>query len=129
MSNLAQATLDTVVAEAEPPKPRPGSKLLKLNPETQELRERIRAEAFQYVHNTDRSRPLSKKELEAHGRALLEKMGLEEGYLGFAMVMLGNGFWKEQFVSIPFEKRILLLPHCLKHVEACSAHTDELGLH
>lgn len=129
MSNLAQATLETTVAEAAPAKPKLGSKLLKLNPETQELRERIRAEAFQYVRNIDRSRPLSKKELEAHGQALLEKMGLATGYLGFAMVMLGNGFWKEQFVSIPFEKRILLLPHCLKHVEACSAHTDELGLH
>ncbi len=124
---LAQATSD--VAPDAAAKPKLGSKLLKLNPETPELRERIRAEAFQYVRNIDRSRPLSKKELEAHGAALLEKMGLEQGYLGFAMVMLGNGFWKKQFVSIPFEKRILLLPHCLKHVEACTAHTDELGLH
>lgn len=129
MSNLEQATSDTAVAEAAPAKPKLSSKLLKLNPETQELRERIRDEAFRYVHNIDRSRPLSKKELEAHGRALLGKMGLQEGYLGFTMVMLGNAFWKEQFISIPFEKRILLLPHCLKHVEACSAHTDELGLH
>ncbi len=129
MSNLAQATLETAVAEAAPAKPKLGSKLLKLNPETQELRERIRAEAFLYARNIDRSRPLSRKELEAHGEALLEKMGLEKGYQGFAMVMLGNAFWKEQFISIPFEKRILLLPHCLKHVEACSAHTDELGLH
>src|SRR5499433_1281169 len=110
-------------------KPKLGSKLLKLNPETQELRERIRAEAFQYVRNIDRSRPMNKKDLEAHAGALLEKMGLEKGYLGFAMVMLGNGFWKEQFISIPFHKRILLLTHCLKHVEACSAHYDEFGLH
>ncbi|HKQ75197.1 MAG TPA: polyprenyl synthetase family protein [Blastocatellia bacterium] len=132
MSNLAQAmptTSDVAVTPDAMAKPKLGSKLLKLNPETPELRERIRAEAFQYVQNIDRSRPLSKKELEAHGEALLEKMGLEKGYLGFAMVMLGNGFWKEQFVSIPFEKRILLLPHCLKHVEACSAHYDEFGLH
>ena len=128
MSNSAQATLDVAVAADSSAKPKLGSKLLKLNPETQELRERIRAEAFQYVGAIDRSRPLSKKELESHGEALLEKMGLEKGYLGFAMVMLGNGFWKEQFVSIPFEKRILLLPHCLKHVEACSAHYDEFGL-
>jgi geranylgeranyl diphosphate synthase, type II len=132
MSNLAQAVptnLDVAVATEPAAKPKLGSKLLKLNPESQELRERIRAEAFEYVRHLDRSRPLSKKELEAHGQALLEKLGLEQGYLGFAMVMLGNGFWKEQFVSVPFDKRILLLPHCLKHVEACSAHTDELGLH
>jgi len=121
--------MDVAVQTETSAKPKLGSKLLKLNPETQDLRERIRAEAFQYVRNIDRSRPLSKKDLETHAGALLEKMGLEKGYLGFAMVMLGNGFWKEQFISIPFHKRILLLPHCLKHVEACSAHYDEFGLH
>jgi geranylgeranyl diphosphate synthase, type II len=135
MSNIVSAipgtaaTTDVAVQTETSAKPKLGSKLLKLNPETQELRERIRAEALQYVRSIDRSRPLSKKDLEAHAGALLEKMGLEKGYLGFAMVMLGNGFWKEQFVSIPFHKRILLLPHCLKHVEACSAHYDEFGLH
>jgi geranylgeranyl diphosphate synthase, type II len=129
MSNLVSETLDVAIKTESPAKPKLGSKLLKLNPETPELRERIRAEAFDYVRLIDRSRPLSKKELDVHGRALLEKMGLDEGYLGFAMVMLGNGFWKEQFISIPFNKRIFLLPHCLKHVEACSAHYDELGLH
>jgi geranylgeranyl pyrophosphate synthase len=125
----ASAIFDVAIQTETSPKPKLGGKLLKLNPETQELRERIRAEAFQYVRNIDRSRPLSKKDLEAHAVALLEKMGLEKGYLGFAMVMLGNGFWKEQFISIPFHKRILLLPHCLKHVEACGAHYDEFGLH
>src|SRR5499426_2613307 len=123
------AAMDVAVQSEPSAKPKLGSKLLKLNPETLDLRERIRAEAFQYVRNIDRSRPLSKKDLEAHAGALLEKLGLEKGYLGFAMVMLGNGFWKEQFISIPFHKRILLLPHCLKHVEACSAHYDEFGLH
>jgi geranylgeranyl pyrophosphate synthase len=122
-------TSDVAVQAETSAKPKLGSKLLKLNPETLELRERIRAEALRYVRSIDRSRPLSKKDLEAHAGAMLENMGLEKGYLGFAMVMLGNGFWKEQFVSIPFNKRILLLPHCLKHVEACSAHYDEFGLH
>src|SRR5499433_2656617 len=123
------ATSDVAVQVETSAKPKLGSKLLKLNPETLELRERIRAEAFRYVRGIDRSRPLSKKDLEAHAGAMLENMGLEKGYLGFAMVMLGNGFWKEHFISIPFNKRILLLPHCLKHVEACSAHYDEIGLH
>ena len=116
MSKTAPETQNISVETVPPPKTKPGSKLLKLNPETLELRQIIKEEAFSYAHKIDRSRPLSRKELEAHGRALLEKMGLPEGYLGFAMVMLGNGFWKEQFISVPFDKRILLLPHCLKHV-------------
>ncbi|HKX26111.1 MAG TPA: polyprenyl synthetase family protein [Blastocatellia bacterium] len=129
MSNLVPEILDDLAAAEPAARPKLGSKLFKLNPDTPELRQSIRAAAFNRVHNLDRSRPLSKKELEAHGRALLEDLGLPEGYLGFAMVMLGNGFWKEQFISIPFEKRIFLLPHCLKHVDACAAHYDELGLH
>src|SRR5262249_15037110 len=112
MSDLVSAipegptTMDVAVKIEPSAQPKLGGKLLKLKPETQELRERIRAEAFRYVRNIDRSRPLSKKDLEAHAGTLLEKMGLEKGYLGFAMVMLGNGFWKEQFISIPFNKRI-----------------------
>ena len=127
MSNSASETTNNA-ADAPPTQAKLGSKLLKLNPDTFELRQRIRDEAFEFARGLDRSRPLSRRELEAHARSLVEKLGLPEGYLGFAMVMLGNGFWKEQFVSIPFEKRILLLPHCLKHVESCAAHYDEFGL-
>ncbi|HEX6986968.1 MAG TPA: polyprenyl synthetase family protein, partial [Planctomycetaceae bacterium] len=56
------------------------------------------------------------------------EMGQPEKYLGFAMVMLGNFFWKRQFLSVPFERRMLLLPHCLKHAEGCPAEYDEFGL-
>lgn len=126
MSELAPETQNISVETPLPAKA--GSKLFKLNPDTFELRQRIRDEAFDFARGLDRSRPLTRRELESHGRALVEKLGLPEGYLGFAMVMLGNGFWKEQFVSIPFEKRILLLPHCLKHVESCAAHYDDFGL-
>jgi geranylgeranyl diphosphate synthase, type II len=127
MSNVTSETTNNA-ADAPPAQAKLGSKLFKLNPDTFELRQRIRDEAFDFARGLDRSRPLTRRELEAHARALVEKLGLPEGYLGFAMVMLGNGFWKEQFVSIPFEKRILLLPHCLKHVESCAAHYDDFGL-
>ncbi|MFG0332782.1 MAG: polyprenyl synthetase family protein, partial [Maioricimonas sp. JB049] len=58
----------------------------------------------------------------------LEQIGQPEKYLGFVMVMLGNFFWKRQLVAIPFERRMLLLPHCLKHAEGCPADYDEFGL-
>jgi len=44
------------------------------------------------------------------------------------MVMIGNFFWKQQFLAVPFERRMLLLPHCLKHAEGCPADYDEFGL-
>jgi geranylgeranyl pyrophosphate synthase len=59
---------------------------------------------------------------------LLNNLGLGEQYLGFTMVALSNEFWREQLQSIDFKRRLLLLPHCLKHAEGCPADYDEFGL-
>src|SRR5260370_1395111 len=39
-----------------------------------------------------------------------------------------NEFWREQVAAIPFHRRLLLLPHCLKNAEGCPADYDEFGL-
>jgi len=101
---------------------------LKLVPETLEVREAIKAAAEQYARNLDKRRPFHRAELEKYGRELLEQMGHPEGYLGFAMVLIGNFFWKQQFLALPFHRRMLLLPHCLKHADGCPADYDEFGL-
>jgi geranylgeranyl diphosphate synthase, type II len=101
---------------------------LKEVPETLALREEIKAAAERFAQPLDKSRPFSKGDLEAYGRELLAQMNLPEKYLGFAMVLIGNFFWKRQFLAMPFERRMLLLPHCLKHAEGCPADYDEFGL-
>lgn len=101
---------------------------LKDVPDTLELREKIKTAAEKYAQPLDKSRPFNKGELEAHGRELLVQMDLPERFLGFAMVLIGNFFWKRQFLATPFERRMLLLPHCLKHAEGCPADYDEYGL-
>ncbi len=101
---------------------------LKMVPESLELREKIKSAAERYVQSVDKFRPLTKVEMETMGRELLAQMSLPEKYLGFAMVLLGNFFWKQQTLAIPFERRLLLLPHCLKHAEGCPADYDEFGL-
>ena len=42
--------------------------------------------------------------------------------------MVGNFFWKQQFLAIPFNRRMLLLPHCLKHAQGCPAEYTQFGL-
>lgn len=101
---------------------------LKAVPETLELREQIKSAAEQFVQAIDKQRPLNKNEMEQMGRKLLTEKRLPEKYLGFVMVLLGNFFWKQQTLAIPFERRLLLLPHCLKHAEGCPADYDEFGL-
>lgn len=101
---------------------------LKAVPETLEMREEFRRAAEEYATTLDRARAFNKNELEKHGRTLLEQMQQPEKFLGFIMVMIGNFFWKQQFLSIPFNRRMLLLPHCLKHAEGCPAEYSEFGL-
>ena len=101
---------------------------LKAVPETLELRESIRDAAERYVENLDKSKPFNKNELEAYGRELLAEIDQPEKFLGFTMVLIGNFYWKRQFLALPFERRLLLLPHCLKHAEGCPADYDEFGL-
>jgi geranylgeranyl pyrophosphate synthase len=97
-------------------------------PETRELRDRIRVEARRFGQSLDRSKPLAREPLEKLGEELLRQMGLGEQYLGFTMVCLTNEFWREQIQAIPFSRRLLLLPHCLKNAEGCPADYDEFGL-
>jgi geranylgeranyl diphosphate synthase type II len=121
-------TSETEHSSDDKPRRHRSTSHLKLVPETLELREQIRMASEQYAKQLDKSRPFNKATLESHGRKLLEQMGQPEGFLGFAMVLIGNAFWKQQFLAIPFERRLLLLPHCLKHADGCPADYDEFGL-
>jgi geranylgeranyl diphosphate synthase, type II len=101
---------------------------LKFVPEELSLREQIKAEAEKFAVGLNKSKPFNRSDLEGWGRTLLDQMGLPEKYLGFTSVLIGNFFWKQQFLAVPFERRMLLLPHCLKHAEGCPADYDEFGL-
>lgn len=101
---------------------------LKAVPEILAEREALKRAAEVYAESLDKTRSLTKSELEGHGRALLERENQPEKFLGFVMVLIGNFFWRRQFLATPFERRLLLLPHCLKHAEGCPAEYDEFGL-
>jgi geranylgeranyl diphosphate synthase, type II len=114
--------------KAEKKDKRPSTAHLKVVPESREVRDRIRAVAAERGTRMDRAKPLTKQDLQAMAEDLLRDMGLGEQYLGFTMVALTNEFWREQVQAVDFKRRLLLLPHCLKHAEGCPADYDEFGL-
>lgn len=101
---------------------------LKHVPESKALREQIRARAIDVASRLDKSRPYSKDEMETIVRAMLAEMGQPEGFVGWAMVVFASVFWKDQVAAVPPERRLFLLPHCLKHAAGCPADYDEFGL-
>lgn len=100
----------------------------KLVPPTLAERAALRDRCIEVAGRLDKTRPLGKDELEAIARATLEQAGLPDGFLGWTMVALASAFWSDQVAAVPFNRRLLLLPHCLKHAEGCPADYDEFGL-
>jgi geranylgeranyl pyrophosphate synthase len=126
----ASAAEDGVAYREVPPTkpPKLNSSAFKSVPETRALRDQVRAEAARFAAPLDRSKPFTKDGLRKMGEEMLRGTGLGEQYLGFTMVCIANEFWREQVQAIDFRRRLLLLPHCLKHAEGCPADYDEFGL-
>lgn len=101
---------------------------LKEVPETLELRESLRARCADIAARLDRATPMTKDEMEQVARRALEEADLPEAYLGWMMVMISSEFWKESLAAVPPERRLFLLPHCLKHAEGCPAEYDQFGM-
>ena len=108
--------------------PRRKTSHLKEVPETLELRESLRARCAEIAARIDRSTPMTKDEMEQIARRALEEADLPEGYLGWMMVMISSEFWKDALSAVPPERRLFLLPHCLKHAEGCPAEYDQFGM-
>jgi geranylgeranyl pyrophosphate synthase len=128
-SLLEESTVATAVeTKTEKKDKRPSTAHLKAVPETRQLRDRVRKAAEEFGKTLDRSKPLERASLQKMGEDLLKQLGMGEQYLGFTMVCISNEFWREQVQAIDFKRRLLLLPHCLKHAEGCPADYDEFGL-
>ncbi|TWU30986.1 polyprenyl synthetase family protein [Novipirellula artificiosorum] len=101
---------------------------LKDVPPTLELREALRDRCDQVAQRMDRSVPPTKDQIEQVAQRTLEEADLPEGYLGWTMVMLSSAFWRQSLSSVPPERRLFLLPHCLKHADGCPAEYDQFGM-
>ena len=126
-------SVDVDLMDDDDPKPkkrkrRKSTTHLKEVPQTSTEREAVKAAAERFAETIDKSKPFNRAKLEEWGRQLLAELSLPEKYLGFTAVLIGNFFWKRQFLATPFNRRLLLLPHCLKHAEGCPAEYDEFGL-
>jgi geranylgeranyl diphosphate synthase type II len=72
--------------------------------------------------------PISYNTIAEFASQLIEKHGWDNNYKAFVMVCCGNAVWRSVIGSVPFNRRILLLPHCLKNSSLCKGKQDEMGL-
>ncbi|MCC8197168.1 MAG: polyprenyl synthetase family protein [Tannerellaceae bacterium] len=97
-------------------------------PASAEQRTYLRQQIENYVKSEALIPPLSMEELSVYADTLIKEQALDPATKGWIMVEANNTLWKETVASIPYEKRILLLPQCLSNSDHCTAETDEIGL-
>lgn len=72
--------------------------------------------------------PLGLDPLFTHADRILERTGLGSRYRDFASVLLHNEVWRSRLAAIPYDRRLLLLPKCLRDPKRCKGALDEFGL-
>jgi geranylgeranyl pyrophosphate synthase len=97
-------------------------------PPTLAQRQRLLRAARDRAAGTEVAPPLSLDELTAQTDRMLADAGLDGRYRRYATVLLNNELWRETVAAVPFDRRLLLLPQCLRHADECPAGGDELGL-
>ena len=124
MTTVAEALAEAVTERAPARPPKLNSAAFKEVPQDRAVRDRIRAEVERFCKSVDKSKPLTRDSAKEMAESVLKALGLGESCLGFTMVMLTNEFWREQVAAVPFNRRLMLLPHCLKNAEGCPAEYD-----
>jgi len=97
-------------------------------PPTLEVRNNLRELIAVFIDRSGLVPPLSRRQLTAISMQIIDNEGLQPDFLGWIMVEMNNRLWSEIYTTIPYERRILLLPKCLSNSAACTAEIDELGL-
>lgn len=97
-------------------------------PQEKSVRKRIRRLADELAGTLDTKQLPSRDTLETTARTLLSVISTPEMFLGYAMVMINNAFWRKKFETILFNRRLLLLPHCLSNDADCTAEMDSSNL-
>ena len=73
--------------------------------------------------------PQRLERLQSLASELLVNLNLQnQGYDDYAMIWLNNAVWERYFPAIPRNRRLLLLPFCLRNHDECTAPRDDLGL-
>ena len=99
-------------------------------PQTLAEREHLRAIVMRHVEERRDTLvpPLVVDELRDQADAVVARAGVDPVYRDYVGVLINNEVWSEHLASVPFDRRLLLLPKCMRVEDKCPAPFDEFGL-
>jgi geranylgeranyl pyrophosphate synthase len=97
-------------------------------PQTLAEREQLRDAARNYVAAVRPVPPMPADPLREHAERMLTEAEIPLTYREYAAVLISNEMWRDALAGIPYERRLLLMPKCLRVESKCPAPFDEFGL-
>ena len=97
-------------------------------PQTLAEREQLKTLAKAYVAAVRPVPPMPADPLREHADRMLTEAGAPLTYREYAAVLISNEMWRDALAGIPYERRLLLMPKCLRVEAKCPAPFDEFGL-
>ncbi|MBM4155303.1 MAG: DUF116 domain-containing protein [Lentisphaerae bacterium] len=97
-------------------------------PPDRATRDALRDVADAYVAARRLVPPLPIDDLRAHARQIVVRESAPVAYTDFLTVLVSNAVWRETVARIPFERRVILMPQCLRDRADCPASIDALGV-
>jgi len=97
-------------------------------PQTKVERDHVLARIRAYLEQNPLVPPIPADELRTHADKIVEVNAFDPIHRDYVGVLLSNELWRETLATIPFEKRLLLMPKCLRVESKCPAPFDEFGL-
>ena len=88
----------------------------------------LRATADRFAAGWGRVPPVPLKALMAAAEQLGRDTRATDTEVNVLTVMLHNALWRSRVGAIPYHRRMLLLPQCLRSRESCPAKFDAFGL-
>ena len=97
-------------------------------PDDKQVRVQLKKLTEEYVERVGATPPLTMDELREYTGAVLREAGLDAIYRDYASILISNAAWRDSLAQIPYDRRLLLIPKCLRAEERCPAPFDEFGL-
>jgi len=96
--------------------------------QTRAERDRVRDVIADTVGARDLVPPIPKDELRRIAREAARTAGVDGKYEDYLAVLVNNELWRASLAKVPMDRRLLLLPKCMRNETECQGEIDEFGL-
>jgi geranylgeranyl pyrophosphate synthase len=97
-------------------------------PDDKKIRALLKKAAEDHIKKSGAVPPLTLDELREHTAAILRQTGVDATFKDYVAILVSNAAWRDTLAKIPYDRRLLLLPKCLREEDKCPAPFDEFGL-